>query len=94
MNEIDMNDLPLVSKTGWWMIRDTQQKKHKAPIEMFRARFKAAYMNLEAVKKQFAADSKIVKNAQRKYNFYHSQINEDESDIFTLLMYNTDEWKV
>lgn len=90
---IEMKDLPLVSRTGHWRMY-VGNKTQLTNIDMFRIKYKAAALHHEACNRDFGKESLITRKATRRLNFYHNQIDEERSDTFALLMYNTDEWVV
>lgn len=90
---INMNDLPLESHSGRWIIlTGTQRKRISTDINTFRVKIKAATMNLEDCKKNFELDSRMVRKAQRNYDFLFNQIDQLRSDTFALQLYNTTDW--
>lgn len=92
---INMNDLPLESKTGWWIIlAGTSRKRINTDVNTFRVKLKAATMNLEECKKTFDSESRISRKAQRSYDFLFNQIDQMRSDTFALEMYATTDWKL
>lgn len=94
-DQINMSDLPLVSKTGWWIILvGAARKRTKTDINTFRVKLKAATMNLEICKENFEPDSRMLKKAQRTYDFLYNQIDQDKSDTFALMLYNTEDWTI
>ncbi len=90
MDGIDMNDIPLVSKKGWWIIKSGGKRRRASQLE-FQARLKSSLVNYEDCQKKYGG-TPMTKRAKALFDFHFNQIDENTSDTFTLLMFRTDEW--
>lgn len=92
-DKIDMNDIPLVSKTGKWVIK-VDGKRKQTHLELYRARLKAATLKHTEYSKTFGTISKTTKRAKRELDFYTDQLDPEQSDLFALSMFATEDWQV
>ncbi len=88
---IDLNEIPIVSKNGWWIIKSGGKRRKASQLE-FQARLKSSMVNLEDCSSRFG-DCKMTRNAKTLYEFHYNQIDQEQSDTFTLMMFRTDEWQ-
>lgn len=55
---------------------------------------KSSHEGYERVKAEYGEDHRLTKHAKKSAEYYYNQIDEDLSDVFTLLMFNPTDWGV
>lgn len=90
---IKLSEIKFVSYRNYWY-RCLNNSSVICTEGEFKVYFKAAMIQYEQAKLNYSPDSKVLKKSERRYNFYLKQINQNESDYFTLMMYPTIDWRV
>ncbi len=92
MDELDLNDIELNSKTGKW-VGKFAGKRRVVEKELYLSKLKAATIRMEDLRSR-GEDDRSFKKAQREYNFYYQQLDEASSNTFVLSMYGHEQWKI
>ena len=89
---VKLQDLELNSKRGWFVkVGNTSVVADK---DRFLCSLKAAHLTYNENKNMYGEDSKATLRARRTMNYYYGQIDENTSDVMTLLMFDPNEWDV
>ncbi len=91
---VPINDLELNPRRGRWYIQLGVRGTLNVDKERFLCSLKASHIAYNESVLNYGEESLATQRAKRKMNFYYGQIDEDTSDIMTLLMFDPTEWDV
>lgn len=90
---IDLRELELTPRRGYWRVR-IGKTIQRVGYERFMCALKGSHEQYERTKAEYGEEHRLTVKAKKTAEFYYNQIDEDLSDVFTLLMFNPTDWGV